>query len=499
MAMPREAVLVGSSLLLLLLLLLTGLPPSKGGKKEKDPRWREEAFPGYSEESLSCNDSHENCKAWAENGECSHTPFYMLYNCPAECLPACKRRDQSKQAAIHGKASDFTTRSFATSGPGISASGEHFRRDPSLGKFLLPGQKLRGDPWLYMSSLGIGTHLGDDNIKTDLAVAASILVSVGSGWNVIDTASHYRNGRAESAVGTALDILINNPRTRRDMLFISTKAGNPDTAGVRKLMEESGGPATGVMVNGTCIDPVCLKASIETSLARMHLKTLDVIYLNNVAEAQLQLGRQEFMDRLEQAFAFLEGERERGTIQAYGMASTTCFRTPPSSPEHLPLADVVAVATKVAGSPNHGFRYIQLPVSIVSPEAWTEPWQPYGPDWWDPARGPQARKGTILEVAARMGVGVFGISPLEEGRLLSQQRLMERLKEVSELSECETDAAKAIQMARSVPLLLGSIVGHKLQENVRTNLQLSMVRPLPPPTFKRAFRKLTTGVAGEDL
>jgi hypothetical protein len=33
-----------------------------------------------------------------------------------------------------------------------------------------------------------------------------------------------------------------------------------------------------------------------------------------------------------------------------------------NSERHLSLADVVANARKVGGGPNHGFRYIQLPV-----------------------------------------------------------------------------------------------------------------------------------------
>ena len=46
-----------------------------------------------------------------------------------------------------------------------------------------------------------------------------------SGWNVIDTASNYRGGRGEKAVGYALAALRNQPGLTREMLFISSKAG----------------------------------------------------------------------------------------------------------------------------------------------------------------------------------------------------------------------------------------------------------------------------------
>ena len=48
-----------------------------------------------------------------------------------------------------------------------------------------------------LSSLGTGTYLGDADKLTDEAVAAGIVTAVHHGWNVIDTASNYRGGRAE--------------------------------------------------------------------------------------------------------------------------------------------------------------------------------------------------------------------------------------------------------------------------------------------------------------
>lgn len=45
------------------------------------------------------------------------------------------------------------------------------------------------------------------------------------GWNVIDTASNYRGGRGERAIGYALTALHEQLGLTREMLFISTKAG----------------------------------------------------------------------------------------------------------------------------------------------------------------------------------------------------------------------------------------------------------------------------------
>ena len=56
---------------------------------------------------------------------------------------------------------------------------------------------MRGDPWLFLSSLGTGTYLGAADKETDEAVAAAIVLAVHRGWNVIDTASNYRDGHGE--------------------------------------------------------------------------------------------------------------------------------------------------------------------------------------------------------------------------------------------------------------------------------------------------------------
>ena len=64
-----------------------------------------------------------------------------------------------------------------------------------MGSYLLPNQKVRGPDWLMLGSLGSGTYLGNEDEETDELVACGIIAGIGHGWNVIDTASNYRNGR----------------------------------------------------------------------------------------------------------------------------------------------------------------------------------------------------------------------------------------------------------------------------------------------------------------
>lgn len=102
-----------------------------------------------------------------------------------------------------GYATPEGTRLYSTMYPGAySAAEHHFRRDPNMGSFHVggaslrahfgprlgprmpcagrrvysgvcachAGQKMRGSPWLHLSSLGTGTYLGDEDDKTDAAV-----------------------------------------------------------------------------------------------------------------------------------------------------------------------------------------------------------------------------------------------------------------------------------------------------------------------------------------
>lgn len=57
------------------------------------------------------------------------------------------------------------------------SADRHFRRDASMGS-IVSGHTLRSDPWLSLSSMGIGTYLGAEDAETDELVAAAVITSV---------------------------------------------------------------------------------------------------------------------------------------------------------------------------------------------------------------------------------------------------------------------------------------------------------------------------------
>ena len=102
-----------------------------------------------------------------------------------------------------------------------------------------------------------------------------MLNSVNAGWNVIDTAANYRWGRAEAAIGEAVQALRSGPgisTIQRSMLFISTKAGFMD----RELLAAAGmAEGTPDVADGMhCVHPRCLGASLGRSLRSLKLATV---------------------------------------------------------------------------------------------------------------------------------------------------------------------------------------------------------------------------------
>src|SRR5271156_697264 len=77
---------------------------------------------------------------------------------------------------------------------------------------------------LVLSSIGIGTYLGEPDDETDRAYTDAVAAAVEGGINVIDTAINYRFQRSERSIGAALRDLIANGFFR-DEIVLCTKAG----------------------------------------------------------------------------------------------------------------------------------------------------------------------------------------------------------------------------------------------------------------------------------
>ena len=78
---------------------------------------------------------------------------------------------------------------------------------------------------LYLSSIGMGTYLGQLSLEDD-DIENAVYESIKSGAiNVIDTAINYRAMESEKSRGRALLRLIKDHVIARDQVFICTKNG----------------------------------------------------------------------------------------------------------------------------------------------------------------------------------------------------------------------------------------------------------------------------------
>src|SRR5215203_581820 len=78
---------------------------------------------------------------------------------------------------------------------------------------------------LVLSSIGIGTYLGNADEATDRNYSNAVVRAVQLGTNVIDSAANYRFQRSERSIGKALAKLTNELGFSRDELIICTKGG----------------------------------------------------------------------------------------------------------------------------------------------------------------------------------------------------------------------------------------------------------------------------------
>ncbi|HKY29283.1 MAG TPA: aldo/keto reductase [Pyrinomonadaceae bacterium] len=341
----------------------------------------------------------------------------------------------------------------------------------------------RNEQNLWLSSVGIGTYLGNADDATDADYAESIVRAVELGANVIDTSSNYRFQRSERSVGKALNGLTAHRGFERSEIVICTKSGYLPFDGspprdmrayIADTFVRPGIARFEDFVDGShCMTPAFLENQLQQSLRNMDLNSIDVYYIHN-PESQLGfVPPNEFYSRIQSAFAFLEQVRTEGTIKAYGLATWNAFRVPPDSPQYHSLSRLVESAKEVGGE-SHGFRFIQLPFNLGMPEALTL--------LNHTIEGADEPVSTI-EAAAALGVTVVSSASILQGRVA--RGLPETIREP--LGSLATDAQTAIQFVRSTPGITTALVGMSSREHVEENLQLMRVEPLHPDDFRRAF------------
>lgn len=336
---------------------------------------------------------------------------------------------------------------------------------------------------IEVSSIGIGTYLGEPDAQTDRDYTTAVMEALTSGINLVDSAINYRFQRSERSIGKALAELCAAGRIRREEVVLATKGGYltfdgefpPDPrAYFQERFIATGLIAPDELVDDShCIAPRYLDAMLERSRENLGVETIDVYYLHNPESQLAGVSREEFLVRMRAAFEMLEARAADGRIGVYGAATWNGFRSDPRSPGYLSLRELVGLAEE-AGGQSHHFRMIQLPFNLAMPEALTLSNQAIGDG-----------QGSILEAAKRMGVAVCASAALLQGRLARSLPAI-----VGEAMEgCATDAQRSIQFVRSTPGVDVALVGMKTAAHVRENLETARRPPAPQGAFQKLFQK----------
>jgi aryl-alcohol dehydrogenase-like predicted oxidoreductase len=334
---------------------------------------------------------------------------------------------------------------------------------------------------LVMSSLGMGTYLGQPDPKVDASYTAAVVAAALSGINFFDAAINYRFQRSERSIGAAIKQLASKGFSR-DELVVSTKGGflSPDGSMPAEPTEyffheylQPGVFAPKDIVAGShCMTPRFLENQLARSLSNLELDCIDVYYLHNPETQLTEVSRPDFLERVRDAFIYLESAADAGKIQFYGMATWNGFRQEAKARDAMQLPEFAQIATDIAGE-KHRFRFLQLPFNLGMTEALTLGNQSTG-----------GRDSTVMEAASDLGMTLVASASLLQGQLAHNLPPF-----VAQALGLENDAERALQFVRSSPGITTALVGMSRVEHVHANAKLVGIAPATVDQFTQLFTR----------
>ncbi len=315
-----------------------------------------------------------------------------------------------------------------------------------------------------LSHLGIGSALGAPSDEEDAAYGAALSRALELGVNHVDTAINYRCQRSERVIGRTLRTM-ESPGT----VFVTTKGGYlpldappPATkdeyrAYIQREYLDTGIIQSGELVaGGHCIAPGFLRNQVERSIANLGVQAIDIYYIHNPEQQLDAVTREEFDNRMHDAFTALEGCVRDGLIRSYGCATWNGLRVPVTAQNHLSIESLVSVAHNVAGDDHH-LVAVQMPVNLGMMEGVRAPTQVV-----------KGQERTSLEAADELGIAMITVAPLIQGRLARDLPAAAR----EAFPEAGTDAACALSFVKMLPHVASVVVGMRSVRHVEENVEL---------------------------
>jgi aryl-alcohol dehydrogenase-like predicted oxidoreductase len=320
---------------------------------------------------------------------------------------------------------------------------------------------------LTVSSVALGTYLGESDDATDALYMEAVGHALDCGLNVIDSAINYRCQRSERNVGRALKQKIGDGSVTRDAVVLCTKAGYVPLDGAppasreayqawlkREFFDSGILRPDDLVSGGHAMTPAFLRDQLQRSLRNLGVERADYYYLHNPEHQLGVVTREEFTRRLRAAFETMEALAGEGLIGAYGCATWNGLRLPAGAAGHISLFDLMTTAKEIAGERHH-FSIVQLPINLSMSEAMRVSTQ----------RDPRGRLVHVTAAAAELGIDLVASAPLMQGQLTKDLPA-----QVREAFPGASDAQRALAFVHGVPGVVTAAVGMKTKAHLEENL-----------------------------
>ncbi|MFG2113905.1 aldo/keto reductase [Streptomyces sp. NPDC048718] len=299
------------------------------------------------------------------------------------------------------------------------------------------------------AALSLGTH----RVRA-VGQAARTALAAGSPW--VDTAPNYAQGRAHEELRP---VLRECPAVR-----VATKTGF--------FTEEQGRAALadGVLTKEGAAGRHSLDRSFvrwQTERSLVALGRLDLVFVHNPEHHDQSLDRAAPHGLIREAFAVLEEFVHAGRIGGYGVATWSGLTS-----EAFTVPELLTLAGQAAGSEEHHFAGLQMPVSLIMDTPIRQALNGGGP----------------LAQAKDAGLLTFGSAPLHGGVLLDAMTP----ELVNLIRPGLSAAAAALLAAGSCPGLDVVLTSASTREHWD-----DMAKVLATPLTAQELRKVTNELASE--
>jgi len=340
---------------------------------------------------------------------------------------------------------------------------------------------------LQLSSLGVGGFPGAADDAADEAVARIVERALLSGLNVLDSAVHYRYGRALVALRAGLERAFAGG-VAREQVFVAIKGGfllfpEGQPADLERWFDANiaarGLGTRADLAGAHLLSAPYLAWQLEFARAALGLETLDAFLIDQPEVHIRAIGKERANRKLARAFALLEQAVKEGRLRQYGVATFDAMRV---ETDHLLFQSIASLQGLAEGAAQtvhkdprarHHLRLLQLPFNPALTEGFTRFSQATG----------QGNVASTLQAAHQLGLYVMTSHALGKGRFAAADPLAAGIPGLA------NPAQRALQFARSTPGVGTALAGLSTPAHLDDMLAVARTPPLARQDYAKLFRR----------